>query len=136
MHARALPFTAAVRNSSPPPCFGASHLDSATRLVWAPPVFNTCVCDLCRVRAAVSLSHLRPSVVTAPVCRGCPGPTVVRQLVLCFFSGASHTSSWKVSSLRLLDSLSHPSSTWLQLWSCRSSGNLAPPLAHCTRCHD
>ena len=53
-------------------CFGASHFYSATRLLWAPPVFNACVCDLCRVRVLVRLSHPSPSVVTAPVYRGCP----------------------------------------------------------------
>ena len=54
-------------------CFGASHLYSATRLVWAPPVFNTGVCDLCR--ASVRLSPPRPSFVTARVYSGCPAGT-------------------------------------------------------------
>ena len=56
-------------------CFGASHLYSATTLVLAPPVFNTLVTDLCRVRVLMRLSHPRPSVVTAPVYWGCPAGT-------------------------------------------------------------
>ena len=72
MHAWTLSLTAVVRNSTPLPCFGASHLHSGTKLVRAPPVFNTCVCVLCRVRVLVRLSHPQPSVVTAPVYRGCP----------------------------------------------------------------
>ena len=46
-----------------------------TRLVWAPPVFNTCDCDLCGV--LVRLGHPRPSVVTAPAYCGCPARTYV-----------------------------------------------------------
>ena len=102
MHAWTRSFTAVVRKSAPLPCFGASHLYSATRLVWAPPVFNTCVFDLCRVRVLERLSH--------PLGRSSlQGETKSkRQLVLCLLvcSGASYTSSWKVPSLRLLGSLS------------------------------
>ena len=38
--------------------------------VGATRVRNSCVCDLCRV--LVRLSHPQPSVVMAPVYRGCP----------------------------------------------------------------
>ena len=89
--------------------------------VVATRVHNSCVCDLCRVRVLVRLSHPRPSVVTAPVYRGCPAGThwgdpvsrvrpdqsansccacrcaVVRRCVV---------SVGKSPSLRLLDSLS------------------------------
>ena len=76
MHGWTRSFTAASRNSAPLPCFVASHLCPATKLVWAPPVFNTCVCDLCRVRVLATLNHPRPSVVTAPMYHGCPARTL------------------------------------------------------------
>ena len=69
MSAWTRPFTAVDHNSAPLPSFGASHPYSATKLVWAPPVFNTCVCDLCHVRVLVRLSHPRPSVVPWVSCR-------------------------------------------------------------------
>ena len=78
--------TAVVRNSAPLPCvgaplpcLGASHLYSATKQPWSPPVFTACVCDLCRVRVLVRLSHPRPPDRSQ---HGCtvgvlPGPTRV-----------------------------------------------------------
>ena len=47
--------------------------------VWSPPVFTACVCDLCRVRVLVRLSHPRPPDRSQ---HGCtvgvlPGPTRV-----------------------------------------------------------
>ena len=47
MYAWTLSFTSVVRNSAPLLCFGASHLYSATRLVWSPPVFTTRVSETC-----------------------------------------------------------------------------------------
>ena len=47
-------------------------------LGWSSPVFTSRVCDLCRVRVDVRLSHPRPSVVTASVYRGCPAGTLWR----------------------------------------------------------
>ena len=63
----------------PLPCLGASHLYSASRLFWSPPVVTACVCDLCRVRVLVRLSHPRPPDRSQ---HGCtvgvlPGPTRV-----------------------------------------------------------
>ena len=78
-------------------CFGAWHPCSATMLrcsatmprclaplhgyqaVWSPPIFTACVCDLCRVRVLVRLSHPRPPDRSQ---HGCtvgvlPGPTRV-----------------------------------------------------------
>ena len=47
--------------------------------VWSPPIFTACVCDLCRVRVLVRLSHPRPPDSSQ---HGCtvgvlPGPTRV-----------------------------------------------------------
>ena len=141
MHTWTLPFTAVVRNSAPLPCIGAQYLCSATMLGWSAPlllgwsspVFTSRVSDLCRVHVDVRLSHPRPSVVTAPVYRGCPcrdgwsslqGETrSKRQHVLCLLVRRTRCRVVSVEcSVRLLDSLSHPSSTWLRLWPCRSSG--------------
>ena len=85
----------------------------------------TCVCDLCRVRVLVRLSHPRPSVVTAPTRAVLVGVLwcVVHVVVL---------SLWRVPSLCLLGSLADPSSTWLRLWSCRSSGK---PRTTCGSLH-
>ena len=89
--------SAVVRNSAPLPCLGDLHPCSATMLrcsatmprclapllryqaVWPPPVFTACVCDLCRVRVLVRLSHPRPPDRSQ---HGCtvgvlPGPTRV-----------------------------------------------------------
>ena len=82
--------TAVVRNSAPLPGLGAWHPCSATVLrclapllryqaVWSPPIFTACVCDLCRVRVLVRLSHPRPPDRSQ---HGCtvgvlPGPTRV-----------------------------------------------------------
>ena len=135
VHAWTLSFTAVVGNSAPLPCWGASHLCSAAMLGWSAPLllgwsspmFTFRVCDLCRVRVDVWLSHPLPSVVTAPVCRGCLTGTqwsdpvtrdrpdesanscwragvfwrVVHVVLLCL---------WKVWCLRLSDSLSE---NWL-----------------------
>ena len=62
----------------------SSKLGSATMLGWSAPLllgwsspmFTSRVCDLCRVRVDVRLSHPRPSVVTVPVYRGCPAGTL------------------------------------------------------------
>ena len=80
MYAGTLSFAAVVRNPAPLTCFGAPHLCSATMFGWSAPlfvgwVFTSRVCDLCRVRVDVRLSHPRPSVVTLPVYRGCPAGT-------------------------------------------------------------
>ena len=80
MYAGTLSFAAVVRNPAPLPCFGAPHLCSATMFGWSAPlfvgwVFTSRVCDLCRLRVDVRLSHPRPSVVTPPVYRGCPAGT-------------------------------------------------------------
>ena len=96
-------WSAMERNSAPQPCcgcasmygcFGALHPCSANMLrvlrwhavgalyyqaVWSPPLFTACVCDLCRVRVLVRLSHPRPPDHNQ---HGCtvgvlPGPTRV-----------------------------------------------------------
>ena len=43
---------------APLPCCGCSY--SANQAVWSPPLLTACVCDLCRVRVLVRLSHRRP----------------------------------------------------------------------------
>ena len=101
--------------------------------VWSPPIFTACVCDLCRVRVLVRLSHPRPpdrsqhgcpwvSCPDPPVCSRCPGSCIGRRAPTRAVLRCVVHVVWIVSSLRLLDSLSHPSSTWLRLWPCRSSG--------------
>ena len=98
--------------------------------MWSAPVVTSHICDLCRVRVDVRWSHPRPSVVTAPVYRDPVSRVRPHQSAnSCLRAGVQwcvvHVvvlSLWKVPSLRLLDSLSHLSSTWSRLWSCRSSG--------------
>ena len=73
-------------------CFGAPHPCSAPltycgcsvlllryQAVWSPPLLTACICDLCRVRVLVRLSHPRPPDRNQ---HGCtvgvlPGPTRV-----------------------------------------------------------
>ena len=67
------------RNSAPLPCCGCSVLLLRYQAVWSPPLFTACVCDLCRVRVLVRLSHPRPPDRNQ---HGCtvgvlPGPTRV-----------------------------------------------------------
>ena len=75
-------WSAAVHNSAPLPCLGAAPL-LRHQAVWSPPVFTACVCDLCRVRVLVRLSHPRPPDRSQhgctvgvdrdpPVCSRCP----------------------------------------------------------------
>ena len=45
---------------APLPCCGCSVLLLRSQAVWSPPLFTVCVCDLCRVRVLVRLSHPRP----------------------------------------------------------------------------
>ena len=65
-HSRARSLTAVVRNSAPLPCCGCASMYRRSALllryhvVWSPPLFTACVCDLCRVRVLVRLSHPRP----------------------------------------------------------------------------
>ena len=81
MHAWTLSFTV-VRTSAPLPCFGASHLYPATRLVSAPPVFTTrvSVTPVSRARAledepSTAFRRNGPSVPWGVL----PGPTEVIQ---------------------------------------------------------
>ena len=114
-------------------------------LVGPTRVHNSCVCDLCRVRGCEVES--RPSVVTAPEYRGCPAGThwcdpvskvrpdqsansccacwcvVVRRTRRRVVSVESPDVTFVAFLLTpLLDMVTDPSSTWLRLWPCRSSG--------------
>ena len=78
----ALPCTDAsvLRTLAPLPCCGCSVLLLRYQAVWSPPLLLTaCICDLCRVRVLVRLSHPRPPDRNQ---HGCtvgvlPGPTRV-----------------------------------------------------------
>ena len=64
---------------APLTCCGCSVLLLRYQAVWSPPLFTACVCDLCRVRVLVRLSHPRPPDRNQ---HGCtvgvlPGPTRV-----------------------------------------------------------
>ena len=106
--------------------------------VVATRVHSSCVCDLCRVRVLVRLSHPRPSVITAPVYRGCPAGThwcdpvsLVRPdqsansccACLCVVVRRTRRRVVCVESpdVTFVGFPPTPSSTWLRLWPCRSS---------------
>ena len=94
-HSRARSLTAVVLNSAPWVICRSSQLCSATMLrvrfhvrmlrcsapllrfqtVWSPPLLTACICDLCRVRVLVRLSHPRPPDRHQRVYRGCPAGT-------------------------------------------------------------
>ena len=108
---------------APLTCCGCSVLLLRYQAVWSPPLPTACVCDLCRVRVLVRLSHPRPpdrnqhgvpwvSCRDPPVCSRCPGSmasVAERQLVLCcvvlrcgVWWCIVHVVVWIVSSLRFV----------------------------------
>ena len=123
------------------PCCGCSVLLLRYQAVWSPPLLTACVCDLCRVRVLVRLSHPRPPDRNQ---HGCtvgvlPGPTRVLPMPRQYGIGRraptravlSCAALWCLVVRRprrcvvsrpyvLLCVLSHPSSTWSRLWPCRS----------------
>ena len=117
--------------------------------VGATRVQHTCVCDPCRVRVLVRLSHPRPSVVTVPVYRGCPagthwGDPVSR--VRPDQSANSCCACWCVVVRRTCRrGKSRPYVCWVSSHTSPRQGhgcgpvdlrrNLAPLVAHRTRCH-
>ena len=68
-----------LRTLAPLPCCGCSVLLLRCQAVWSPPLLTACVCDLCRVRVLVRLSHPRPPDRNQHGCtvRVLPGPTRV-----------------------------------------------------------
>ena len=64
-----------LRTLAPLTCCGCSVLLLRYQAVWSPPLLTACICDLCRVRVLVRLSHPRPPDRHRRVYRGCPART-------------------------------------------------------------
>ena len=118
----------------------SSQLGSATMLrclalryqtVWSPPVFHSlCVCDLCRARVLVRLSHPQPPDRSQ---HGCtvgvlPGHTRVLPMPRqCGIGRRAPTRAVLASAVLWCLMVHHPHVA------LSTFGNLAPPVAHCTR---
>ena len=125
--------------------------------VWSPPIFTACVCDLCRVRVLVRLSHPRPPDRSQ---HGCtvgvlPGPTRVLPMPRqCGIGRRAPTRAvlscaalWCLVVRRprrrvdclVLTFIGFPLTPLLDMVTAVALsilGNLTPPVAHRTRCHD